>query len=482
MKVAFIQPSIRRQVWAGVPDVVNREDSHLFPPLSLMYLSAYVKSHTDAQCAVADFRLDNPSEETMKARIAAMAPDLVVMTANSHDLVNTVDVIKAVRASRKDAFILIGGPHANAFPDMAARLPGIDAAIRGDGEKPLTALIVALASGGDITQIPGLLKMSDAGEIVRGPQPQWIENLDDLPFPDRSWMPKKRYYTPGMRMPETTTMMASRGCPFNCIFCSVPHRFRIRGVENVVEEMLECEKKYGVQEVHFVDDLFNITDRRLIEFSEEVLRRGVKIIWGFKGSPRAVSKESLKIAARAGCVRAHYGVETYTPEGLKALGKVSTIEEIKRAFALTNAEGIRTIAYMIIGSPHEKTMEQVTGCVPFIRDLKPDYVVYSLFSPYPESKAFQLGVERGLWEADVWEKFMLNPAPDYDLPTAWTEHLTKDELVKAFRKVNYAFYAHPATLWRTFTRIRTWPELKRIIKGGLSLVRLAFLKVKGHAI
>lgn len=474
MKLALVHPPIRHQVWAGVPEMVNKKDSHLFPPLSLMYLSAALKAQTDHQVTVLDFRLDEPTVEEMGRRLARLKPDLVCVTAISHNLINVKDVISAVRTPLPQVPIVMGGPHVNAFPEIAARLPGVDAVVEGDGELPLVRITRALEEGKDLLQVPGVLR-STGNDVERGPDPEPLHDLDTLPFPDRSWMPAKAYFTPAMREERTTTIIASRGCPYRCIFCSVPGKFRKRSPGNVVEEMVECEKRHGIREVHFVDDLFNITEERIVELSEEILRRRVGIIWGFKGSVQAVSEGTLRLAARAGCVRAHYGVETYSDEGLKALGKEINVERIKEVFAMTRAAGIRTIAYMIIGSPHERSREQILGCVDFVQELDPDYVVYSLFSPYPDTESFNLGVERGLWAADVWEKFMLDPTRRYSLPTSWTEFLSEGQLIEAFKKTNYRFYARPRTVFRTLTRVRSRAELLRIVRGGLCLLRLFFL-------
>ena len=472
MKLLLVQPPIRHQVWAGVPKAVNDRGSHLFPSLSVMGLSSFVNQKTDHEAQVIDFRLDEPDVDAMGRRIASHKPDVLGITAMTHNLANVVDVISAARKHSPNTFIVVGGPHSNAFPEMAARLQGPDVAVYGDGEYALKGIMDAIHAGEPVMTAPGTITTDENGEIVRGADPVTIKDLDELPFPDRSWMPKGTYFTPGMREAETTTIISSRGCPYHCIFCSVPRNFRARSAKHVVEEMVECEQKYGIREVHFVDDLFNITEQRVIEISEEILRRDVKIIWGFKGSPRNVSEESLALAKRAGCVRAHYGVETYSKEGVNMMEKPATIGQVKRAFDLTNKVGIRAIAYMIIGSPHERCYADVVRVTPFTQRLNPDYVVYSLFSPYPDTESFHLGVKHGLWAPDVWERFMLDPKPGAKLPTTWLEHLSKDELVQAFKYVNRAFYFHPKVLLKTFVKVRRLSELKRVISGGLSLLRL----------
>jgi radical SAM superfamily enzyme YgiQ (UPF0313 family) len=471
MKLLLIHPGSRHQVWAGVPAAVNSRGSHLFPPLQVASLASYIRARSHHSVEVIDFRLDEPEESQQARRIAAAAPDAIGVTANSHNLANVAVVVRAAHLAAPDAPIFLGGPHATAFPEEAARFPGIAAAVTGDGEKPLVALLDAFEAGTDPLTIPGVLRAED-GNVRRGPESTPEHDLDDLPFPDRSWMPRGVYFTPAMRERQATTVLSSRGCPFECIYCSVPHQYRTRSPENIAAELAECRDRYGVREIHFVDDIFNITERRVFEISEAILQRGVKLRWGFKGGCRNVSADMLALAKKAGLVRAHYGVETYNDAGLQALDKKTTIADIRRAFALTRNAGVIAIAYLIIGSPHEKTMAEVTGVRPFIADLKPDYAVYSLFSPYPESPAFALGVERGLWDANVWRDFMLDPQPVHNLPTAWTEFFTKEELVRAFKQVNFAFYAHPRTLWRTFRRVGSWVELKRVLAGGWSLAKV----------
>ncbi|MDP8225350.1 MAG: radical SAM protein [Candidatus Lernaella stagnicola] len=478
MKALLVHPPNRHQVWAGVPQQVNSRGSHMFPPLQVMHLSAYVKARSSHACNVVDFRLDEPDETGMARRIAAAGPDLVGVTANSHNLANVAAVVRAARQGAPQAKIVLGGPHVNAFPESAASFPGVDAAVCGDGEKPLVALLDALADEEAWSSIPGVWRVRD-GVVEHSEVAEPIHDLDDLPLPDRDWAPRGVYFTPAMRERQATTIIGSRGCPFQCIYCSVPHRYRARSAAHIVNELEECSRRYGIREVHFVDDIFNITEQRVIDIAEEILRRDVRMKWGFKGGCRNVSSEMLAVARRAGLVRAHYGVETYTDEGLRALDKKLTIADVRRTFALTHEAGVLTIAYMIIGSPHEKKMAELLDARRFIAELKPDYVVYSLFSPYPESPSFALGVERGLWPADVWERFMRNPTPDHDLPTTWTEHFTKHELVDAFKKVNFAFYAHPRTLVRTLGRIRSWVELKRTVAGGMSLLKVWLMRAAG---
>ena len=477
MRVLLLHVPKRHQVWAGVPDVFNDRHAYLFPPLAVMYLSAYLKRTTRHQVSVLDCVVEDLDYPGIGRRVAALQPDLIGVSAtSSHSLVDVRRSIEAARAACPEVFVVLGGAHVNSFPELAVRLPGVDAAIQGDAEEPLRLLLETLERHGDLEQVPGILLRKGDGSVFHGQPAHPVDDLDTLPFPDREACPPRRYYTPGMRGHRTTTMMTSRGCPYRCVFCNVPTRYRARSAENVVAEIEECVSRYGTQDIHFVDDLFNSTSERVMEISELILRRGIKVWWGYKASVRQTTREMIRLARRAGCYRMHYGVETFTPEGLKALNKHATVDEIRDVFRMTKEEGVKAIAYMIIGCPHEKSAAEILEVIPFMHDLAPSYVVYSLFTPYPDAPIFAEGVKRGLWPADCWERFMLDPSEDHKLPTAWEEHLDKQELLTVFKRVNNAFYFHPRTLFRTFFGLRTLAELKHILLGGYQLLRMWFLR------
>lgn len=483
MKVLLIHPPKRYQVWAGVPSVFNDRFAYLFPPLAVMYLSSFLKRETNHEVKILDCLPDNLELTDIAARIRQFEPDVVGVSATaSHNLINVSETIQTVRQVRPEAFIVMGGAHVNSFPDIAARLNGVDACIRGDGEKPLQILLETLARKGDLHQVPNILLLEKDGSIFHGEQIPNEENLDLFPFPDRDECPPGKYFTPGMKGKLATTMISSRGCPFQCVFCNVPHSYRTHSNGFIVDEMAECVSRHGVQDIHFIDDIFNITPERVTEISEEIIKRGVKVWWGYKASVRQTTREMIRTAKRAGCYRMHYGVETFTEDGLKALNKKVTLKEIKDIFRMTQDEGVKAIAYMIVGCPHEKTAEEILAANRFIHDLKPSYVVYSLFTPYPDAPIFQEGVKRGLWDAQRWERFMLNPTRDYDLPTAWEEHLNKVELLDVFKKLNRRFYFHPRVFLRTLFAMRSLAEVKRILLGGISLIRMELLRTRSKQI
>ena len=477
MKVLLVHTPKKHQVWAGVPDIFNDKYAYLFPPLAVMGLSSYLKKHTEHDIRGMDCVVDDLDYPEIERQIREWKPDVIgVSSTSTHGLFNVVETVRAARRAHPGAFIVVGGPHANSFPENTARLPGIDAAITGDGERPMKALLDTLDSGGDIKDVPSILIQQEDGSIYRSEMADPIHDLDELPFPDREGFPPHKYFTPGMKGGRATTMYSSRGCPNQCIFCNVPHKYRARSPERVVDEIEECVRRYGIQDIHFIDDIFNITPERVMAISELILQRDLKIFWGYKASIRNTTREMVRLAKRAGCYKMHYGVEALTDKGLKALKKKSSVEEIFEIFRMTQDEGVKAIAYMIIGCPHEESPEELLEVARVMYRLNPAYVVYSLFTPYPDTGIFQKGADKGLFPRDCWEKWMVDPTEEYDLPTCWEEFMSKEEQLELFKTLHHKFYFHPRTLVKTFATLRTPSELKRVLLGGFQLARMQFLR------
>jgi anaerobic magnesium-protoporphyrin IX monomethyl ester cyclase len=481
MKVVLLKPPKFLQVWAGVPDVFNDPAAHIYPPMGIMQLSSYLKESTEHEIVLIDAVPSLWSYEEATQQVLNHKPDVVGITTTTHSILCAATMARLLKAASPDTTIVLGGPHVSAFPEIALEIKEFDYAVQGDGETAMRELLECLAKNEKPTGVKGIIWRNDDKVVSNGPAVP-LEDLDSLPLPDRENLPTERYYTPSNAYRVASTIMGSRGCPNQCVFCNVPHRFRARSPRHIVDEMVECVERYGIQEIHFIDDIFNISAKRVIEISEEILRRGVHIHWGFKASCNQVTPEMLKIAKRAGCFRIHYGVETHNQEGLKALNKGITIERIHEVFQMTRDAGLIAIAYMMVGCPHEKDPEEVLKIIDFIRKLNPDYVVYSLFTPYPDTEIFKVGAERGLWEADVWEKFICDPQPGVKLPTMWTEHIDEDTLLMLFKRTNRAFYFSPKVLLRTLLHLKSPAHLARIIRGGMSVLKLQLLSVTSRRI
>lgn len=476
MRAMLINPPKRHQVWAGVPDIFNGRDAYLFPPLGIMTLAAFIHSRSAHEVLLLDCLPQDLSYAELADRIRAAQPRLVGITAHTHNLVDVHKTALLVKRIDPSIHVVLGGGHVWAFPEAAAGLSGVDSAVRGDGEFTLLELLEALEAGRTLAGIQGLLYQDARGQVVRNPDRPLLHPLDDLPYPDRKSLGLETYFTPAMRRRRATTMITSRGCPNRCTFCSTYKTYRTRSPRDIVKEIQHCVAEYGIEEIHFVDDIFNQSPQRVIDICQAILDEGVKVEWGMKTSCATTTPEMLAAAKAAGCTKIHLGVETGTDEGLRALNKNIDTGIIRQAFKWTREAGITSIAYMMIGCPHEKNREDIYRTVNFMREVDPDYIVYALMTPYPDTTLYQTGLERGLYSPQPWADFLKNPVEDHDLPTVWEEYMSKAELLDIFKDVHRDFYLDPRIIWRTFRKVKTWEEFKRLTLGGLSVLKLQLMR------
>ena len=274
----------------------------------------------------------------------------------------------------------VGGPHTSF---NAPNMPKwIDYIVIGEGEKT----ICDIAEG---KVAPG---------IIRG---TFVEDMDSLPLlPWEDIVPRPYDRTGwGMAFP-VYTLNTSRGCPFNCTFCSVKgiwgKSYRCMSVERVMEELNVLRRYYGLQSAYFREDHFTLNRRRTLSFCEELLRRDMRISWACESRADSIDdEETLRLMARSGCKTVYIGVESGSPRMLRELKKGETVEQFERVFALCRKYGIRTYASMIYGVPGE-TEEDVRLTEAFLRRISPDFIGRNVFAGLPGSELYDKILELDL--------------------------------------------------------------------------------------
>ncbi|MFH1790979.1 MAG: radical SAM protein [Candidatus Omnitrophota bacterium] len=482
MKVVLIKPPEKNKLWVGIPRFLN-EDIFLFPPLGLMYLKAYAERNTHHKVILHDSLVYKTGYAGVAEFVRDVAPRVVGISTFTHSLVDVLETARAVKAVMPDVHVSLGGSHTFSFSEESAGLINsgvVDSVMLGDGERSFCALINAIDLGLEPRGIEGIVYKSKNGGISGSREVVYENDLDAMPFPYRKEYGYRQYYSPATSGKLMTMMISSRGCPYGCKFCASQKKYRTRSAENIVDE-IEWLVKEGFLEVFFLDETFNTSPERVILVSEEILRRGIKIIWGFRARCDNVTLEMLRVAKRAGCAKIHYGVETGTNEALEAINKKTTIREIQETFWNTKKSGIMTIAYFLLGCPNEKTGAVIRETVRFSTTLPADYAVFALFSPYPDTPYYKKGVEKGVIDRRPWDDFMRNPTWDHRIETLWTEHFSKEDLVSSLRGAHRQFYYRPGYVIRTLFKMRSLREFWRLLAGALSLIKLEiFRKIKGR--
>lgn len=463
---------------------VEVEDFGLFPPLGLLYILASLKQKMPKhEVYFLDCVAENIGHADLAARIADYKADVVGITSFTMALYDVCLAARTIRSVSPAAHICLGGHHPIAFPFESAELPEFDSIVVGEGEEAFPDLVLALQEGTDFTRIPGVYtkesiqryrdcQTSDSRFLnsIMVP-PAYVENIDHLPAPDRGVIRHLKYRSIVGASSQLATMISSRGCPCLCTYCDVPFKqYRQRSVVSVADEIKGC-LGMGYDEVHFYDDLFNITPERVIAFCDEIIRRGYQFTWDFRGRVNSVTRESLVRAKGAGCRLISFGVETGSDEGLRQLKKNTTTEQVRRVFQWCRELGILTIADFMIGMPFEKNAGDVRRNVDFLLELDPDYAQFSILSLFPNTELYTEAAQRGLVQVDRWHKFAAAPTPDFFVDH-WDEHLTVSELLCLQNESYRRFYLRPRYILRSLISTRSWHEFTSKLQGALKLLKI----------
>ncbi len=466
MRLMLIRTPARHTVESEVPDAVQAENLS-YPPLSLLALGTWIKHHTRHEVTILDAQLEELDYDQVEARIREWAPDVVGITVFTVGLLDTHRTVEVARRCPSVKHVVLGGPHINDFPHLAVGLPGVDAVVKGEGQKPLEMLLDAWEAGRTPRGIPGVVAHPD--DPVPTEDVYLSNDMDEYPILDRTLIQWDRYYDVMGKGGVFTTMITSRGCPYRCTFCNTPRaRYRVMSPGRICDEIQAC-LDLGVSEIYFVDDTFNITNRRVHELCDEILARGLDFRWTVRFRVKGVDRPLLEKMKAAGCQRIQFGVEQGTEEGLLRLKKDVTLAEISNAFRLCREVGIRTVAYFMIGTPTERTRQDVLDTIDYSIRLRPDFVMYNILTPFPGTTLWDEGERDGVLDPEPWWDFMRNPTEDFKAQV-WDEHFTREELRELLHLAYRRFYWRPRFVAANLLQVRGRQDLVRKARAGLRLL------------
>lgn len=471
MKVVLINPPRAHSIFSEVPTTVNAEINTM-PPLGLMYLEAYLAANSDHEVKILDCLAEKWDVHRLEQEVRREAPQVVGVTGHTHDLVDMMQVTRMVKRVHPEISMWWGGPHVSDFPRETMHHPEVDGCIPFEGEIAFCEVVDRLSRGLEPSDVPGVYYRNRAGEVVHtGPRPS-IADLNAIPFPRRHMLDYKKYYYVLGTEAIATSMLTSRGCPYNCSFCNTPGRntWRWRDAVNVVDEMEECAR-LGIREIYMIDDTFNVRRDRTIAICDEIKRRGIKVNWNFRARVNIVTPETMEAVKSAGCTRVHVGIEAGTDEGLRSLNKVLDTEKVRSGFKILKDSGMTTVCYFMIGCPYEKTRDDIYRTIDFAVELDPDYVLFGVLTPYPKTALYEDGIRRGILDPDHWRSFILDPKPGFR-PQVWTESFSAEELGELCEIAFKRFYLRPKQMFRKLLDVRNIQDLGRKLKAGWEIAKL----------
>jgi radical SAM superfamily enzyme YgiQ (UPF0313 family) len=470
MKILLLFPPDFNMIRSNVPSIVDRETG-FYPPIGLLYVATYAITHSSHDITVLDTHAQRMSYDLIEQKIRELNPDIVGIQTLTFSLYDVVLTAKRAKKANPNIKVVLGGPHVYLFPEETLNIPEVDYIVLGEGEKIFCELLDTLEKGSDPAKLKGIGFKDQGQSRISAPDP-FLTDLDALPHPRRDLLPIHNYSSILSKGSCVTTLISSRGCPFQCIFCDRPHlgkKFRYHSARYVVDEMKMC-RELGIEEVIFYDDTMTINRDRVMEICRLLKEEKIKLMWDVRAHINTVDKDMLREMASAGCIRIHYGIESGNQRVVDVLKKNIRLSTVKDVFRETKRLGIETLGYFIIGNPTE-TREEIQDTIRFAREIDPDYVHLSVLMPFPGTQVYRLGLEKGVLPFDYWRKFAESPDPGF-IPMVWEENFTQEELNEMLIKAYKDFYKRPGYIIRRLLKMRSWKEVYHKVKAGLKLLKL----------
>lgn len=377
-----------------------RVDYRPQPPLGLAYIAgALEREGYEVRVYDPTRGRDDAAFETLFRQFAPDAVGITCLTPQEEQLYAFAGAVKRLSPGTP---VIAGGVHPTAAPEKVLASPHVDIAVVGEGERTITLLLAALWSGAPLSGVRGIA-YKEAGKAVLTPRADLIEDLDALAWParhllDMAWYSRRLSLIRGKWL-RCTTIIAIRGCPYDCIFCSsnkiFGRRVRFRSPAGIVDEIERLVKEHSLEAVLFADDTFTLSKPWLLELCALLRRRVPGIVWACQSRVGALDDEMLGAMIAAGCIQVEFGIESGSPKVLEALKKRQDTAEIIETFRLCKKYPIRTMANFIIGNPEEK-LEDIELTAALAREIRADYTEFFILTPFPGTVLYEMA-ERNGW-------------------------------------------------------------------------------------
>ncbi len=370
-------------------DIIERRVMKPYPPLGILYLSAYLK-RSGFSVEVFDSTFHDFGD--FETAVKRFRPRIVGLYANIITRENVFRLAHIAKANGVE-FVLAGGPDASDWCEQYFE-NGVDIIGTNEGELTLQELIPWLQQKGmdGLERIRGIIFKKN-GRVHRTPPRPAITDLDALPWPDRDVLNLDEYFKAwkSHHGESSVSLITARGCPFHCAWCSSEvfgHTHRQRSAKDVVDEILMLKKTYNPDIMWISDDVLTINRKWTYEFVREVKARNAQHPYECLTRVDLIDYDILKGLRETGCFRIWYGAESGSQKILDGMRKGTKVEQVREAARMTQELGMQAGFFILLGYPDETTAD-IRMTIDFLKDTHPDVVGTSVAFPIKGTEFYE---------------------------------------------------------------------------------------------
>jgi anaerobic magnesium-protoporphyrin IX monomethyl ester cyclase len=404
LKIAFVNPNLK-----------YNKPNYPRPPLGLLSLATVCKA-AGYDVQIIDANALNLQPEDIPALVDNCP--VVCLTAMTASISETVKIAEQLW----NKILILGGVHASIFPRECYNTGYFDLVVAGEGEQVLVELLDTIQSSRPV----GGVKFASP-----------VLDLNSFPLPDYSLLDMSRYIAryPHAVKPPWTAVSTSRGCPYQCSFCSKSvsgSNFRALSSDRVIELINTLQTRHGINDITFYDDIMPLNKNRMSDICNGIIGSDIELTWTCESRVNLANAELLNEMRHAGCRLIFYGIESGSQKILNSINKGIKLDQIRQAISLTKEAGIQAAGYFMLGAPGE-TLDTLDETLRFARSLELDHAQFSVCSPLPGSKLWDDWVSTNP-SIPAWDNFKyLAPG---DKPMFTNDELDAEYIEETVKEAN----------------------------------------------
>jgi len=424
--------------------------------MGLLYLSAVTRQAGQHDIKIIDGRVNEFEIDEIIQQTEAFKPDVIGFTTMTVEHEYSHKTIAEIKKVMPNVPIIMGGPYTSSDPERAMSDSNIDVIFLGEAERSYGKWLDVQANGGSLSDVPGIYYRNN-GEIKINPQPGFIEDLDEIPPPAWDLINVEKHFekhflrirsmNPHQKMDRTIPIVTSRGCPYRCSYCHniFGKKVRKHSTKRVLEEMEFVKKTYGVEELEFIDDIFNIDIPRAKEIFREVIDRKLNLAFSFPNGLRSdnFDEELMDIMKEAGVYRLIFAIEAGSDRIQKLMRKNLNLEKAMANIRMADKKGFFLGGFFMMGFPTE-TLEEVKQTFRFAAESRLHTAHFFLLTPFPGTDFWHQAIEAGMNLGNSQMHYHEISANLSNIPSETLEQMR----IKALAK----FYLNPIRIFRFATR------------------------------
>ena len=470
-RILFLNPPLTKKERGGTLSTAIARSI----PYGLISLASVVRNIGYKAYLLDATNLEYSIEQTVD-KILAVDPGYVGISLVTLNADKSAKVAEQLKQKNKNIKIVVGGPHLSSVPEETMRIfPDFDIGVIGEGEETIVELLMAIENNAPLGNVKGII-YRDKNELIITERRGFIKNMDSLPLPAWDLLGDlANFYRPSapsyIRLPSTT-IVTSRGCFGNCIFCNSKDIFgalRCFSADYTIEMIQHLVSRYGIMDISIYDDNFIFFQERVKRFCSLIIEKKLDITWSCYSRVDQGNLDLFKLMKKAGCWQLSYGIESGSQRILDLLKKNVTLKQIVDTVTNTKKAGLRTRGFFMMGNFTEDK-GSILETINFMKRIPLDDFHFTYFTPLPGTVAYNIAGDYGKFDR-TWSKMNMQ------YPVFIPNGLTADEMEHYSKLAYRSFYFRPKVIASYGYMFFRYPSnTKRLFNALRALLSRIFLK------